>query len=106
MYMLRLARTSPLELSGIFHFLGSVDGEFLFAKLSGHQFPARPFFNLQKISLHPTENLEIGFTRAAIWAGVGHSFTAHSLERDLLSLGDSSPGFGDLNDPGDRKSGF
>ena len=106
MYMLRFARTSPWELPGIFHLLGPVNGEFLFAKLSGHQFPARPFFNLQKISFHPTENLEIGFTRASIWAGVGHPFTAHSLERDLFSLGDSSPGFGDLNDPGDRKSGF
>lgn len=106
MYMLRLARTSPLELPGIFHLLGPINGEFLFAKLSGHQFPARPFFNLQKISFHPTENLEIGFTRASIWAGVGHPFTAHNLLRNFGSLADSNPTGDNRNDPGDRKSGL
>jgi len=109
MYMLRLTRTSPLELPGFLHFLGQVRGEFLFAKLSGHQFPARPFFNLQKISFHPTENLEIGFTRAAIWAGVGHPFTFHSLVRNFtstVSLDSQTSGFGNRNDPGDRKAGF
>jgi hypothetical protein len=109
MCMLRLARTSPLELPGIFHFLGAVNGEFLFAKLSGHQFPARPFFNLQKFSFHPTENLEIGFTRASIWAGVGHPFTFRSLLRNFSSLAstESQTGaFGNRNDPGDRKTGF
>jgi hypothetical protein len=109
MYMLRLARTSPLELPGIFHVLGSVNGELLFAKLSGHQFPARPFFNLQKISFHPTENLEIGFTRASIWAGVGHPFTFRGLLRNFSSLASTEAqtgAFGNRNDPGDRKSGF
>lgn len=109
MYMLRLARTSPLELPGIFHFLGSVNGEFVFAKLSGHQFPARPFFNLQKISFHPTENLEIGFTRASIWAGVGHPFTFHSLLRNFSSLASTEAQVGvpgNRNDPGDRKAAF
>jgi capsule assembly protein Wzi/PAP2 superfamily protein len=106
MYTLDFSRTSPLVLPGFLHWLGSMNGEFLFSKLSGHQFAARPFFNLQKISFHPTENLEIGFTRASIWAGVGHPFTAHSLSRNLFDLSDSLPGFGDRNDPGDRKSGF
>lgn len=106
MYMLRLSRTSPLLLPGFLHWLGEIRGEFLVSKLSGHQFPARPFFNLQKISFHPTGNLEIGFTRASLWAGVGHPFTAHSLARNLGSLGDSAPNFGDPRDPGDRKSGF
>lgn len=106
MYTLDFSRTSPLVLPGFLHWLGPVSGEFLFSKLSGHQFPARPFFNLQKVSFHPTGNLEIGFTRASIWAGVGHPFTAHSLARNLFSTSDSLPGFGDRNDPGDRKSGF
>jgi hypothetical protein len=106
MYMLRFTRTTPLVLPGIFKYMGQIRGEFLFARLSGHQFPRGPFFNLQKISLHPTKNLEIGFTRSSIWAGVGHPFTAHSLERNLFSFGDTLGGFGDRNDPGDRKSGF
>ena len=102
-YMLRLSRTTPLVLPWIFRHLGQIKAEFLFSKLSGHQFPPRPFFNLQKISFHPTKNLEIGFTRASLWAGVGHPFTAHSLIRNLTANGDSAGG---ASDPGDRKSGF
>ena len=64
MYGLHLTQTTPIELPWIFRYLGKIKTEFQFAKLSGHQFPARPFFNLQKISFHPTENLELGFTRA------------------------------------------
>jgi len=107
MYMLRLSRTSPWVLPWFLRWLGPVRGEFLFAKLSGHQFPARPFFNLQKISFHPTKDLEIGFTRSSLWAGVGHPFTAHALGRNLFSLGDTPAGpFNNPNDLGDRKSGF
>jgi hypothetical protein len=107
MYMFRFSRTTPLILPGFLRHIGEIRGEILFAKLSGHQFPARPFFNLQKISLHPTKNLEIGFTRASLWAGVGHTFTFHRLERNLFALGDTPVGpFNAPNDIGDRKSGF
>lgn len=107
MYMFRLSRTTPLILPWIFERLGEIRGEFLLAKLSGHQFPARPFFNLQKISVHPTRNLEIGFTRSSLWGGAGHPFTLHALERNFLSLGDTPSGpFNQRTDIGDRKSGF
>lgn len=106
MYGLHLTQTTPIELPWVFHYLGQIKTEFQFAKLSGHQFPARPFFNLQKISFHPTENLELGFTRASIWAGVGHPFTARALARNFSSFGDSGLKATDPNDPGDRKSGF
>ena len=58
MYSVRLTRTEPLVLPGFLRLLGSIREEIMFAKLSGHQFPARPFFNLQKITFHPTDNLE------------------------------------------------
>jgi len=107
MYMFRFSRTTPLLLPGFLEHVGEIRGEFLFGKLSGHQFPSRPFFNLQKISVHPTKNLEIGFTRSSLWAGVGHPFTFHALERNFLALGDTPPGpFNQRNDIGDRKSGF
>lgn len=106
MYGLHLTQTTPLELPWIFHYLGQISTEFQFAKLSGHRFPARPFFNLQKVIFHPTENLELGFTRASIWAGVGHPFTARALARNFGSFGDSGLPATDPNDPGDRKSGF
>ncbi len=107
MYSLRFTRTTPLVLPSFLRLLGEIRGEVVFAKLSGHQFPARPFFNLQKISFHPTSNLEVGFTRASLWAGVGHPFTAGNLVRNLgsvTSLTDHT--FPSRNDPGDRKAGF
>jgi membrane-associated phospholipid phosphatase len=111
MYMFRFSRTTPLLLPGFLRHVGEIRGEFFFAKLSGHQFPARPFFNLQKLSIHPTKNLEIGFTRSSLWGGVGRPFTVHALERNFLALGDTPPGnpignFAERNDIGDRKSGF
>jgi membrane-associated phospholipid phosphatase len=110
MYTLSLSRTTPLVLPGFLHWLGQIRGELLFSKLSGHQFPQRPFYNLQKISFHLTENLELGFTRASLWAGVGHPFTAHALARNFGSFNDVSVFtptiFGNRTDPGDRMSGF
>ena len=107
MYMLRLTRTTPMVLPWIFKHLGPVRTEFVFAKLSGHQFPARPFFNLQKISVHPTKNLEVGYTRASVLWGVGHPATLRSLGRNFKSASDSpASAFGNRLDPGDRKSGF
>jgi hypothetical protein len=108
MYMLRLSRTTPVVLPSVLSLLGPIRGEFLFAKLSGHQFPARPFFNLQKISLHPTRNLQLGFTRASLTNGVGHPFTAKNLIRNFTSTVSSSANnlVAIPNDPGDRKAGF
>jgi hypothetical protein len=107
MYSVRLTRTEPLVLPSFLRLLGPVREEIMFAKLSGHQFPARPFFNLQKITFHPTENLELGFTRASLWAGVGHPFTFKSLAKNFGSVTSPNPGNTlDRNDPGDRKAGF
>ena len=106
MYGLHLTQTTPIQLPWIFRYLGQIKTELQFAKLSGHQFPARPFFNLQKITFHPTQNLELGFTRASIWAGVGHPFTFDALLRNFGSVGDSGLKATDPHDPGDRKSGF
>jgi hypothetical protein len=107
MYSVRLTRTEPLVLPGFLRLLGSIREEIMFAKLSGHQFPARPFFNLQKITFHPTDNLELGFTRSSLWAGVGHPFTFNSLARNFGSVTSPNPGNTlDRNDPGDRKAGF
>jgi capsule assembly protein Wzi/PAP2 superfamily protein len=106
MYMLRLAHTSPIILPWIFKYLGPMQDEYLFGKLSGHRFPARPFFNLQKISFHPTKNLEIGFTRSSLWAGAGHPFTLGALKTNLFSFGDQPTSTPGALDPGDRKSGL
>ncbi len=107
MYMLRIAQESPLVLPGPFRFLGHIRTQFLVGKLSGHAYPPRPFINAQKITFQLTENLEFGFTRSAIFGGVGHPLTARSIARSFFSSSSTGgTGYGSPNDPGDRRSGF
>jgi Capsule assembly protein Wzi len=106
-YMLRIAQHSPFVLPGPFRFLGHIRTQMLIGKLSGHSYPARPFINAEKITFQLTENLEIGFTRSAIFGGVGHPLTIGSIYNSFFSS--SSTGgtaYGSANDPGDRRSGF
>ncbi|MBV9084921.1 MAG: phosphatase PAP2 family protein, partial [Acidobacteriaceae bacterium] len=106
-YSLRLAQTRPIVLPGLLSRLGKIRTEFIIGKLSGHQWPPRPFVNAQKISLDLTDNFEVGFTRSAFFGGVGHPLTLGTVERSLFST--SSTGglyYGAANDPGDRHSGF
>jgi capsule assembly protein Wzi len=106
-YMLRVAQTSPIVLPGPFRFLGRIRGQFVVGRLSGHQFPARPFWNAQKITLQLTPDFEVGFMRSAIFGGVGHPLTAGTFARSLFSTSSSgSTVFGAAGDPGDRRSGF
>lgn len=105
--MLRLAQTRPLVLPGPLSLLGKIRTEFIFGKLSGHQWPARPYINAQKISLDLTDNFEVGFTRAAIFGGVGHPLTLGSLKESLFSFSSVDYGpYGSPDLPGDRFSNF
>jgi hypothetical protein len=87
--------------------LGTYRFDLVFGKLSGHHYPARPYFNGQKISLNLGKALEVGFTRWSILWGVGHPMTLHTLRQNLFSFNSTGNGvYGDRTDPGDRKSGF
>ena len=106
-YSLRLAQGRPLILPGVLSRLGKIRTEFLFGKLSGHQWPPRPYVNAQKISLALTDNFEIGFTRSAFFGGVGHPLTFGNFTASLVSTASTGTGgYGAKNDPGDRHSGF
>ena len=100
-YMLRVAQTNPIVLPGPFRFLGRIRGQFVVGRLSGHQFPPRPFWNAQKITLQLTPDFELGFTRSAIFGGVGHPLTAHAIAASFFSTTSSAS-----YDAGDRRSGF
>ncbi|MBV9676326.1 MAG: capsule assembly Wzi family protein [Acidobacteriaceae bacterium] len=102
-YALKLAQARPILLPGPLRVLGRIRTQLLFGELSGHQYPPRPFINAQKITLQVTQNLELGFTRSAIFGGVGHPLTAQSFFQSLFSV--SSSRF-ERSDPGDRRSGF
>jgi PAS domain-containing protein len=107
MYAVRVSQSLPALLPGPLRALGRIRTQFLLGRLSGHQYPPRPFINAQKITLQLTQDLELGFTRSAIFGGVGHPLTARSFLRSFFSFSSTgSTGFGAARDPGDRRSGF
>jgi hypothetical protein len=106
-YSFRIAQQTPFVWPGPFRLLGHIRTQMLIGKLSRHLYPPRPFINAEKVTFQLTENLELGFTRSAIFGGVGHPLTTASILRSFF--GTSSTGgtaFGSPNDPGDRRSGF
>lgn len=106
-YSLRIAQQTPFVLPGPFRFLGHIRTQMLVGKLSGHLYPPRPFINAEKATFQLTENLELGFTRTAIFGGVGHPLTTANILRSFFSVSSTgSTAFGSANDPGDRRSGF
>jgi hypothetical protein len=105
-YNLRLVATRPHAFPFVPQ-LGSYRYDLVFGKLSGHRYPARPYFNGVKVELLFSRYLEMSFTRWSVLWGVGHPMTLHSLKENLFT--ESSTGtfvYGDRTDPGDRKSGF
>ena len=106
-YMFRINRITPFQLPGILSYLGWIRGEFFLGKLSGHQFPARPFINGQKLSFQLTPNLEVGFSKTGVFAGVGSALTVGTFLRSVISVSSTNAQAADPRlDPGDRKGGF
>ncbi len=111
-YNLRFVSTRPHPLPFIPSF-GTYRFDIVFGKLSGHSYPARPWYNGQKATFNFGDNLEIGFTRWSVFWGVGHPITLHSFKENIFSFNSTGAGgcggcagYGDRNDPGDRKSNF
>lgn len=97
----------------IFKSLGTYRFDIVLGKLSGHSYPARPWYNGQKISFNLGSNLELAFTRWSVFWGVGHPITLHSFKDNIFSfnstgsyVGNGAAPYGDRLDPGDRKSNF
>ncbi len=106
-YNLRLVATRPRP----FPFVptwGTYRFDLVFGKLSGHHYPARPYFNGEKADFTFGRTLEVSFTRWSILWGQGHPMTLGSLGRNLFSSASTGTdfGYGDRADPGDRKSDF
>lgn len=104
-YMFRASRIVPFELPWIFHRLGPVKFDAFFGKLSGNEFPPRPLIHGEKISLKPTPNLELGFSRTAEFSGVGRPLTFLSLFRSYTMF-TSGAGEPSNQSPGKRTGGF
>jgi Capsule assembly protein Wzi len=70
-YCVRINRTLPLYIPLLSRLLGPFRYDNFFGKLSGHMYPRQPYFYGQKINFSPTKNLELGFSRDAVFAGDG-----------------------------------
>jgi len=113
-YNLRFVSTRPHPFP-LFPSIGTYRFDIVLGKLSGHSYPERPWYNGQKADFNFGDNLEISFTRWSIFWGVGHPITFHSFKANVFSFnstgggaggGGGSAGYGDRDDPGDRKSNF
>jgi hypothetical protein len=111
-YNLRFVATRPHPLPLVPR-LGTYRFDIVLGKLSGHSYPARPWYNGQKVDFNFGDNLEISFTRWSIFWGVGHPITFRSFKDNVFSFNSTGSGgcggcvgYGDRNDPGDRKSNF
>lgn len=106
-YMARVSLQSPIVLPSFLGWLGPVSVDSFFGKLAGHRYPTGPYIHGQKVTLKPTPNLELGFSRTVLFAGEGRPLTFRSFWRSFSSLGDSTQSTpGSQFDVGDRKGGF
>ena len=123
-YAFHINRVEPLRIPLLSALTGPFRYEFLVGSLHGHTYipnplypgpgqpnvtnPGNPWVHIEKVSFRPTENLEFGFERTAIWGGKGHGpITIHTFLKSFFSL--ASPTNGDKlgrNDPGARFGAF
>ncbi|MGA7341025.1 MAG: capsule assembly Wzi family protein, partial [Terracidiphilus sp.] len=126
-YSFHIDRIEPLNVPLLSRLTGPFRYEFLVGALRGHTLmpnpayeadpstslanvinPGDPWVHLEKISFRPTQDLEFGFERTAIWGGEGHSpVTFRDFFKSFFSF--ASPSAADKNgrnDPGARFGAF
>jgi Capsule assembly protein Wzi len=123
--MLRYDRVSPFKLPSFLGALGPMRAQFFIGQLSGQQFVnipipgqsdashvvgqsgaslnPQPYIHGMKLSVNPTPNLELSFSRTVIFAGPSFPLTWGTFWRSLAS-NRSVTNF--QHDPGDRRAAF
>jgi len=123
-YAFEINRIEPLYIPLLSKITGPFRYEFLLGALQGHTLvanpaypgpnqanviaPGNPWVHLEKINFKPTQNVEFGFERTAIWGGEGHSpVTIGNFLRSFFSLSGTNEAtkFG-RQDPGARFGSF
>lgn len=85
-YSFRINRVEPLVIPLLSRLVGPFRYEFLVGPLKGHVYPRAPWTHLEQVSFKPSENLEFGFERTAMWGGIGHEpVTLHTFLRSFFS---------------------
>ena len=107
-YSFRIDRAEPLRVPGLSRVTGPFRYEFMVGSLKGHTDFNDPWVHVEKISMKPTRDLEIGFERTVIWGGKGHvPITIHSFLKSFFSFQNvtAAEKFS-RNDPGARFGAF
>jgi hypothetical protein len=123
--MLRYDRVSPFKLPSFLGALGPMRVQFFIGQLTGQQFvnipiPDRPgethvvgqsglslspqpYINGIKLSVNPTPDLELSFSRTVIFGGPGFPLTWETFWRSIAS---NRTVKNRVHDPGDRRAAF
>lgn len=104
-YMFQLSRTSSFLLPWCLRYLGPAKLGFFFGRPQGNMFPGRPLMHGLKMSLKPTENLELGFSAVSEFGGIGRAMTPKAILNSFIALS-SSVNYGSNDNPGKRTGGF
>jgi hypothetical protein len=107
-YSFRIDRAEPLRVPGLSRITGPFRYEFMVGSLKGHTDFNDPWVHVEKISMKPTRDLEIGFERTVIWGGKGHvPITIHSFLKSFFSFQNVTAAEKlSRNDPGARFGAF
>lgn len=110
-YAFHIDRIEPLHIPLLSRLTGPFRYEFLVGELRGHTLmpnpayqanpstalpnvitPGNPWVHVEKLSFRPTENLEFGFERTAMFGGEGHSpVTLRTFLKSFLSFTAGGP---------------
>ena len=86
-YAFQIDRAQYLKIPLLSVLTGPIRYVFFVGSLKGHSDPNDPWIHVEKISLKPTENLEMGFERGTIWGGKGHTpITVHTFLKSFFSF--------------------
>lgn len=125
--MVRLNRTSPVDLPGPLSLLGPMRFDSFLGQISGPYFifhgsgtdinnillngsydgpnlTTGPFIQGQRVTFKPTSNFELGLTHLSTFGGQGFALTTRSFLNATFSPTNTLAGLD--NKPGDRRSGF
>ena len=107
-YSFQIDRIEPFYVPFLRRVTGPIRYDFFVGTLGGHTQPNHPWVHSEKISVHPTRDLEIGFQRTVIWGGKGHEpVTLHTFLRSFVDTNGTTNAIKfSSSDPGARFSAF
>ncbi len=107
-YSFQIDRVEPFYVPFLRYITGPIRYDFFVGTLGGHTQPNHPWVHSEKISIHPTRDLEVGFQRSVIWGGKGHEpITLHTFLRSFVSTDNTTDSIKfSADDPGARFSAF